>query len=575
MSPILAALAAFVLYILGYRFYSKYLATKIFDLDDSRPTPAHTMTDGVDYVPTRPSILFGHHFASITGLAPMLGPAVAVIWGWGPALLWVVLGALLVGCVHDFSALVLSVRNRGMSVGEVADKVIGKRARTLFHLVIFFGVALAMGVFVFVIAKLFSVQLTPATATAAAKPGYPQAVLPSGLLMILAVISGILLYRKGWPLLPVALVGFLLELGFIELGRRYPTIGLDPSLWPGPGTWTWVLLGYAFLASVLPVWALLQSRDFLNSLLLYLGLGLAYIGFFVGAPSFAAPALVMHPEGAPPLLPFVFIVIACGAASGFHGLVSSGTTAKQLDKETQARPIGYGAMIGESLLGLLATLACTAGFASSELWHSHYASWSSAAGLATKIDAFIEGTTNFVVHLGFVSPSLASALIAMVVVSFALTTLDSATRLLRFNLEEIATSFGISALKNRYLSSVAACAAIGFFAFYKVGDKPAALALWTLFGTTNQLLAGLTLTLATLYLRQKGKPAWLTGIPAVFMMGSTLVAMVLNLRNFAPGGEKADTLLLIVGGILFILGLWLLIEAVLAIRKKPTSSDTA
>jgi carbon starvation protein len=526
-------------------------------------------------VPTRPSILFGHHFASITGLAPMLGPAVAVIWGWGPALIWVVLGALFVGCVHDFAALVLSVRNKGMSVGEVADKVIGKRARTLFHFVIFFGVALAMGVFVFVIAKLFSIQLTPATATAAAKSGYPQAVLPSGLLMILAMVCGILLYRKGWPLLPVALGGFLLELAFIELGRRYPTIGLDPSLWPAASTWTWVLLGYAFLASVLPVWALLQSRDFLNSLLLYLGLGLAYVGFFVGAPSFAAPALDLHPEGAPPLLPFVFIVIACGAASGFHGLVSSGTTAKQLDKETQARPIGFGAMIGESMLGLLATLACTAGFASRDLWHEHYASWSSAAGLATKIDAFIQGTTSFVVNLGFVSPSVASALIAMVVVSFALTTLDSATRLLRFNLEEIATSFGISAFKNRYLSSAAACGAIGFFAFYEVGGKPAALALWTLFGTTNQLLAGLTLTLATLYLRQKGKNTWLTGIPAVFMMGSTLVAMVINLRNFAPGGERPDTLLLIVGGVLFILGFWLLIEAALAIRNKPAPSNPA
>ena len=575
MSPILAALAAFVLYLLGYRFYSKYLASRIFDLDDSRPTPSHTMSDGVDYVPTRPSILFGHHFASITGLAPMLGPAVAVIWGWGPALLWVVLGALLVGCVHDFSALVLSVRNKGMSVGEVADKVIGKRARTLFHFVIFFGVALAMGVFVFVIAKLFSIQLTPATASAPARSGYPQAVLPSGLLMILAVISGILLYRKGWPLLPVALVGFILELGFIELGRRYPTIGLDPSLWPGAGTWTWVLLGYAFLASVLPVWALLQSRDFLNSLLLYLGLGLAYIGFFVGAPTFAAPALDLHPEGAPPLLPFVFIVIACGAASGFHGLVSSGTTAKQLDKESQARPIGYGAMIGESMLGLLATLACTAGFASSELWHEHYASWASAQGLATKIDAFIQGTTSFVVHLGIVSPGLASALIAMVVVSFALTTLDSATRLLRFNLEEIADSFGLSIFKNRYISSLGACAAIGFFAFYEVGGKPAALALWTLFGTTNQLLAGLTLTLATLYLRQKGKPSWMTGIPAVFMMGSTLTAMVINLRNFAPGGERPDTLLLIVGGILFVLGAWLLVEAALAIRRKSAPSQTA
>ncbi len=561
MTPVFAALSAFVLYFLGYRFYSKFLAQKIFDLDDARPTPAHTLEDGVDYVPTRPGILFGHHFASITGLAPMLGPAVAVIWGWGPALLWVVLGAVFIGCVHDFSALVISIRDRGLSVGEVASRVIGKRARTLFHLIIFFGVALAMGVFVFVIAKLFSTQLAPA------HPGYPQAVLPSALLMLLAVVSGILLYRKGFPLLPVASVGFLLELGFIELGRRYPTIGLDPASWPGSGTWTWVLLGYAFLASVLPVWALLQSRDFLNSLLLYLGLGLAYIGFFLGNPSFAAPALNLHPEGAPPMLPFVFIVIACGAASGFHGLVSSGTTAKQLDRESQARPIGYGAMIGESLLGLLATLACTAGFANSEIWHQHYGSWNSAQGLATKIDAFIQGTTEFVSHLGFLDSGLSSSLIAMVVVSFALTTLDSATRLLRFNLEEIGANFKVPFSQNRYVSSLAACGAIGFFAFYQVGGKPAALALWTLFGTTNQLLAGLTLTLATLYLKHRRKPLWFTGVPAVFMMGSTLIAMFSNLLNFAPGGKKPDTLLLVVGGVLFVLGCWLLVEAALALRS--------
>ncbi len=180
MTPALAALGAFVVYFLGYRFYAGFLSRRVFQLDPERATPAHAQRDEVDYVPTRPAVLFGHHFASITGLAPMLGPAVAVIWGWVPAFLWVVLGALLVGCVHDFSALVISVRNRGMSVGQVAEGVIGPRARTLFHLIIFFGVALAMGVFVFVISRLFSVQLTPE------KAGYPQAVLPSGLLMVMS-----------------------------------------------------------------------------------------------------------------------------------------------------------------------------------------------------------------------------------------------------------------------------------------------------------------------------------------------------------------------------------------------------
>ena len=560
MSPAVACAAAFAVYFVAYRFYARWLAERVFRLDPNAQTPAHAQTDGVDYVPTRPSVLFGHHFASITGLAPMLGPAIAVIWGWVPALLWVVLGATLIGCVHDFSALVLSVRSKGMSVGQVAADLLGPRGRTLFHLIIFFGVSLAMGVFVLVISNLFSLDM------GGGRPGYPQAVLPSAILMIVALVSGILMYRKGVSLAVIAVVGFTIELGAIWLGTRYPTMGLAADAWPESKGWMGILLVYAFAASVLPVWALLQSRDFLNALLLYLGLSLAYAGFFTLGPEFAAPAIVSEPDGAPPLLPFVFIVIACGAASGFHGLVSSGTTAKQLDRETHARPIGYGAMIGESLLGLLATLACTAGFASSELWHDHYASWGKAQGLASKIDAFIQGTTRFVSELGLPT-DLSAALIAMVVVSFALTTLDSATRLLRFNIEEIGASFRIPLTQNRYVSSLAACGAIALFAFYEVDGKPAGLALWALFGTTNQLLAGLTLSLVTLYLKNKGRTLWPTAVPAVFMMASTMTAMAGNLKRYAPGSENHDALLFTVGGILFLLGLWLLVESLVALRR--------
>ena len=562
MTPVVACLLAFLGYGLGYGVYSRFLARRVFRLDREFVTPAHAQRDDVDYLPTRPSVLFGHHFASITGLAPMLGPAVAVIWGWAPALLWVVLGATLIGCVHDFSALVVSARSRGMSVGQVAEALLGPRGRTLFHLIIFFGVSLAMGVFVLVIASLFSLEMAPG------QPGYPQAVLPSGLLMLVALASGWLMHKRGVGLLPVAVVGFGIELAGIALGRQFPTLGLPERLWPGREAWMGILLAYAFAASVLPVWALLQSRDFLNSLLLYLGLLLAYGGFFVLGPAFDAPAFVAEPEGAPPMLPFVFIVIACGAASGFHGLVSSGTTAKQLDRETHARPIGYGAMIGESSLALLATLACTAGFGSAELWHDHYPNWGAAGGLAAKIDAFIRGTTQFVAALG-VPPGLGQALIAMVVVSFALTTLDSATRLLRFNIEEIGASFRIPFTQNRYVSSIAACAAIALFAFYKVDGKPAGLALWELFGTTNQLLAGLTLTLVSLYLRRRGRPVWPTALPAAFMLTSTLVAMAGNLRKFAPGAERGDTLLFTVGGALFLLGVWLALESLATLRRRP------
>ncbi|HIA04595.1 MAG TPA: carbon starvation protein A [Myxococcales bacterium] len=557
MTPALVAVLCIAVYALGYRYYARFLSEKVFHLDDARETPAHTEQDGVDYVPTQRSVLFGHHFASITGLAPMLGPAVAVIWGWVPALIWVVLGALFIGCVHDFSALVVSLRARGLSVGSVAEGVIGKRARILFLLIIFFGVSLAMGVFVFVIAKLFTVKM------------YPQAVLPSGFLIIVALGAGYLLYRRGMRLLPVALVGFALELFGIWLGTRYPTMGF--SDWPSATTWTWILLAYGFSAAVLPVWVLLQSRDFLNGLLLYLGVGLAYIGLFVGDYSFSAPAINPSPEGAPPMLPFVFIVIACGAASGFHGLVSSGTTAKQLNKESDARPIAYGGMIGESMLGLLAVLACTAGIGDADVWQSHYGSWHAAAGLPAKLGAFISGTTHFLSSLG-IDATLGTALVAMVVVSFALTTLDSATRLLRFNIEELAAAMGFRKTLNRYLVSLLACASIAFFAFFKVGGKPAGLALWGLFGTTNQLLASLTLIMVTVYLRFRRWPTWPTALPAVFMLASTLIAMVTNLMGFVSGAQTADDatgyiLLAVVGGILLLLGVWLVIEAAFVLMK--------
>ena len=577
MSPSIAAILALITYYLGYRFYSKHLSSKIFDLDPDRLTPAHVLNDGVDYVPTRPSVLFGHHFASITGLAPMLGPAIAVIWGWAPAMLWVVCGSLLIGCVHDFSALVISARHEGKSVGSIAEEYMSPRARTLFLLIIFFGVALAMGVFVFVISKLFGLYLvppTPADATGGGHSGvegYPQAVLPSIWLMLIAAVSGWLFEKRKAPFLPVIACGFMLSLLGIWVGLSFKESGYyDPSWWPSATGWILGLLSYAFAASILPVWSLLQPRDFLNSLLLYLGLGLAYLGLFVSAPEFDAPAFIPNPEGAPPMLPFVFILIACGAASGFHGLVSSGTTAKQLNRETDARAIGYGGMIGESLLGLLAVLACTAGFRSPEEWNHHYASFHAAQGLAKKLGGFIEGTTSFLTSLG-ISPTLASALIAMVVVSFALTTLDSATRLLRFNIEELLSPLKVPLLTNRYVSSLMACATIGFFAFYKVGGKPAALALWSLFGTTNQLLAGLTLTLVTLYLKKRGKTLWYTGVPAIFMLFSTFISMLINLRGFTQK-EEPDMLLITMGSALLLLGGWIVIEATLALRPRSSKS---
>jgi len=572
MSPLVAAVGCFALYFVGYRFYARHLATRVFRLSATSPTPAHTLRDEVDYVPTDRRVLFGHHYASITGLAPMLGPAVAVIWGWVPAMLWVVFGAILVGCVHDMSSLVVSMRARGTSIGKVAEGVIGHRAKAMFLALIFFGISLAMGVFVFVIAKLFrAAEDFDANNLAAATTSFPSAVLPSGALMVMAMIMGFLLYKKRFPLLPTTVVGFVLMLITVWLGTKYPTLGLDRSRWPGQTGWTWMLLAYAFLASVLPVWSLLQARDFLNSLLLYLGLAATYGGFFVLGPKFAAPAVNVSPEGAPPLFPFVFIVIACGAASGFHSLVASGTTAKQIDKETDARFVAYGGMIGESLLGLLAVFACTAGFTDNAAWNKAYASWGTIqASLAAKLGAFIHGCSRFIGALG-VEHGLAAAFVAVVVVSFALTTLDSATRLLRFNVSEIGATLRLKLLDNRYVATAIAVGAICFFAFYKIDGKSAGLVLWTLFGTTNQLLAGLALLVATLYLKQRGRNPYYTGLPMVFMLISTFVALGENLWDFY---DKGQWLLLAVGSALFVVALGIVIEGLRAfVRNERYDTD--
>lgn len=563
MNAALPALVALVVYFLGYKLYSRFLAEKVFQLREDVRTPAVEFEDGVDFVPSRPFVLFGHHYASIAGLAPMLGPAVAVVWGWLPAMTWVVLGAIFVGCVHDFGSLVVSMRAKGQSIGVVAEGIMGKRAKSLMHCIIFFLVSLAMGVFVFVIAFLFS----PATSVEQQHIHFPQSVIPSFGLMLIAAAIGFLTYKRRGDWKVLGTVGFLMTLFLVYLAGNHSLVeglGLkDPTLMPGVQGWSIILLGYAFVASVLPVWLLLQPRDLLNSLLLYVGLSGLYLGFFCLNPQFVAPAVRTEVDGAPSLIPFVFIVIACGAASGFHSLVSSGTTSKQIANEKDARVIGYGGMIGESLLGLIAVLATTAGISSSDAWGHIYANWASVQSLGAKVGVFINGGAAFLEGLN-IPLEVGSSFISIIVVSYALTSLDSATRLLRYNFEEISNSIGFGFGKNRIFSSLLAVGSIGFFAFYKVGGKPAGLALWKLFGTTNQLLAGLALLIITLYLAQRGKPWIYTGLPMFFLLISTVIAMTTNVLGFYKGG---DWVLFGVGMILLILAVWLILEAFACLRR--------
>ncbi len=550
ISPLLAAAICIGAYVAAYRVYARFLAERVFAIDPARPTPAVRYRDDVDYVPANRYVLFGHQYASITGLSPMLGPAIAVIWGWLPAMLWVVLGAIFVGAVHDFGALVVSIRARGMSLGKVTENLVGQRGKTLFHLVIFFLIALAMGVFVHIIAVLFSPDF------------YPEAVLPSSALVFVAAGMGVAVHRGGWSIRGLTVLGLAVALALAFLGIRHPVVG--PSL----AQWKWLLLAYSFGASVLPVWLLLQPRDYINSLLLYAGVGAMYLGFVATNPSFVAPAVDLAPEGAPPIVPFVFVVIACGAASGFHALMSSGSTAKQLATEGDARFVGYGAMIGESLLGLMAVLACSAGFVSREAWLERYVSWQAADSLGNNIAAFIRGTTHFLQTLG-IPEAVGGTFVAVIVVSFALTSLDSATRLLRYNVSEMGDTLGVAALSNRYVASGIAVIAIWAFAFIQVDGEFAGLILWQLFGTTNQLLAGLALLAVTLYLLRRGKPLVYTAAPMIFMLLSTLTVMITNLADFWSAGQW---LLLATGATIFTLAVWLVLEAVLAVvhfRRNP------
>jgi carbon starvation protein len=559
MSALLVLFGVVILLALAYRWYGRWLATRVFPLDDSEPTPAHTMRDGRDFVPAPPLVVFGHHFASIAGLGPLLGPAIAVIWGWVPALLWIVLGCIFVGAVHDLGCLYSSLRNRARSVADLAYDVAGARARVLFLLFSIFAIALAMGVFVINIANLF------APGAGGAEGGHvPEAVLPSAALIVLALAVGVLFYRYRVSLAKLTLPALLASLLFVWLGVQYPITHLFGLELSAP-LWTYLLLGYALVATLLPVWVLLQPRDYLNSFQLFLGMGLLLIGAVVGGFTLSAPAFNPAPAGAPPMFPLLFITIACGAVSGFHSLVASGTTVRQLDRQSHALPIGYGGMLTEGLLATLALLAVAAGLGAE--WQSRYPDWLTAGKSA--LANFVHGAGALVSAVG-VPLALAKVFVATVAVGFALTTLDTGARLIRYNLQELGRAWRITPLVNPTLSTLLAVGLIGFFALLKAPDpvtgelKSVGALLWQLFGASNQLLAALSLLVVSLYLRSLGRPTLYTLLPMCLMLVATLTALVIGMQGFAA---KGNTLLLGVSAVIFALAVWLVGEAIVAWRR--------
>ncbi|XOZ34661.1 carbon starvation protein A [Halomonadaceae bacterium KBTZ08] len=552
MTSWLMALMAFAVFFLGYRYYSRFLAERLFQLSPDYRTPARRYEDGVDFVPTNKFILWGHHFTSVAGAAPIIGPAIAMIWGWGPALAWVLIGTVFMAGIHDFGTLWASVRNRGQSVGVIARNVISPRALMLFLLIIFFLLLMVNAVFAVAIGTLFS--------------SFPESVLPYWLQIPIAITIGFLVYRRHWHIVVPSLVGLVVLLFLVYAGTLAPLeLPKEMGGYSSTAWWVLIMLGYGAIASRLPVWLLLQPRDFINSHLLFICLALVYLGVFVGRPEIVAPMYnTAVPEDAPPILPLLFVTIACGAISGFHGLVSSGTSAKQLRHETDARFVGYLGSTGEGLLAVAAILATAAGFGSVAEWNSHYGSWAEASSQG--IAAFVEGAGNHVNNLG-IPVEVATTFMSMMVVAFAATTLDTSMRLQRFILGEIGRQYRLPALGNINFATVLvflSCAALAFFAD---PSNPGAggMVLWPLFGTTNQLTAGLSLLVLTLILWHLGRPIIYSLVPFLFVGVMTAWSMIINIGNFLRDGNM---LLVVIGGLIFVLNIWLVLEGVNAVRQK-------
>ncbi|HEX2177472.1 MAG TPA: carbon starvation protein A [Nocardioidaceae bacterium] len=543
------------LFWLGWRYYSAYLAQKVYALDPAIVTPAHEFNDGIDFVPTNKHVVFGHHFTSVAGAAPIVGPAIAVFWGWGPALAWIVLGTIFAAGVHDFGSLVVSMRHKARSIGTVAQDVISNRARTLFLLIIFFLLTLVNAVFAVVIGQLFV--------------AFPGAVIPIFVQIPIAMAIGQYIYRTRSPALVPSLVGVLLLYLLIWVGQQVPVdiaplataLGFEKT----ENLWVIILFVYTFFASRLPVWLLLQPRDYINSHQLFIALGIIAAGLLVGWDTVVAPVINDVPADSPSIFPFLFITIACGAVSGFHSLVSSGTTSKQIDKDTDSRHVGYLGAVGEGSLATGAVLATTAGVAATRSdWDGLYSDFATASDGA--VSNFVEGVAAFANNLG-VPLELAAIFAAIVVISFAATTMDTGVRLQRYVVQEIAELAGWRRFaRNLTLAGLVAVLVPMAMALLPGGGEDGYTfgVLWQLFGTTNQLTAGLALAVIAVWVTRNGRSIVAVVVPLVFLLVMTTWALILNLRNFVEAG---DWVLAPLDVIIFVLAMWLIVEAFLALRR--------
>jgi carbon starvation protein len=566
MDVLLLVIVVFAGYMLMYRFYGRFIGRKIFKISPHAGTPAVEMEDGIDYVPTRKEIIFGHHFTSIAGTGPIVGPAIAIIWGWLPALLWVFLGSVAMGAVHDFGSLILSMRNQGKSISEITAKYINARTRIFFFIIVFLTLWIVIAIFGMIIAIIFDL--------------YPSSVISVWLQIPIAVYLGHLLYRKGgrvylWSTLAVIALYLTMIMGLFFPVTLPEIFGI-----PATGTWTIILLIYAYIASVLPVTRLLQPRDYINAYQLIIAMVLLTLGIIFSAVfgnlRLVAPVIQLEPAAASPMWPFLFITIACGAISGFHALVSSGTSAKQVKSESDSLFVGYGSMLVESALAVLVIAAVGAGIGLGyvtknggvltgfQAWSTHYSSWTAAEGLGSMIRAFVNGAANMMEFAGI--PHLLGVVIMGVFVSsFAGTTLDTATRIQRYVVSELAGDLKINFLQNRYLATGFVIITAAALAFTSGADGKGALTLWPMFGAVNQTLAALALIVITLYLQKSGGIKWLvSGIPALFMSAMTLWAALMNQSNFI---SAKILLLTIINAVIILLVIWIIMEGLIKFLK--------
>ena len=552
---------------LGYRFYASYISTKIYSLQDfSGEVPSKEFEDGIDFVPTKKAILFGHHFTSIAGAAPIIGPCIAAFWGWLPAMLWIVFGAIFMGAVHDFGALVISVREKGKTIADITGTIINKRVKIMFLIFVMMLSWLVMAVFAMAISGLFI--------------AIPTAVLPVNMEIIIAIIVGFLLYKKKVDSLIPSIIALVLLYIFVYMGSFLPisfdSFGLDKS--SQSNIWILLLFIYSGVASLLPVWLLLQPRDYINSHQLIVGLALIFLGIAIAQPVVQAPMIRESSDGAPSLFPLLFVTIACGAISGFHGLIASGTTSKQISNIQDTKMIGYGSMLGEGTLALASTIAAVAGISlvtdctlpsigsvANLSWNIYYDTWAHAT--TNKATAFVLGGGALIQSLGF-SPILAQTITAVLVISFAATTLDTATRIQRFILGEVGEAIEFSILKNRYVATLIAILPALALTFWNIYDPllgqstKVGWILWPIFGASNQMLAALTLMMLSIYFWKKDKPVLPLVIPFILITITTLSALVLNAHSFF----RNNHFLLFINSFLTLLIVWMIYEGWLVFK---------